>query len=75
MIEVGVAHAGHGGYDAPDAHKVYSIVVDFITPETDTSMWYFSGMARKFKPQDASSTVGSPPNTRAHHDRPREHPV
>jgi vanillate O-demethylase monooxygenase subunit len=57
MIEVGVAHAGHGGYDAPDAHKVYSIVVDFITPETDTSMWYFWGMARKFKPQDEALTA------------------
>jgi vanillate O-demethylase monooxygenase subunit len=56
MIEVGVAHAGHGGYDAPDAHKVYSIVVDFITPETDTTMWYFWGMARKFKPQDEALT-------------------
>jgi vanillate O-demethylase monooxygenase subunit len=57
MIEVGVAHAGHGGYDAPDSHKVYSIVVDFITPETDTSMWYFWGMARKFKPQDEALTA------------------
>ena len=25
-----------------------SIVVDFITPETDTSIWYFWGMARNF---------------------------
>ena len=40
MIEVGVAHAGHGGYEAPAAHKVASVVVDFITPETDTSIWY-----------------------------------
>ncbi len=56
MIEVGVAHAGHGGYDAPAEHKVYSVVVDFITPETDTSMWYFWGMARKFKPEDAALT-------------------
>ncbi len=56
MIEVGVAHAGHGGYDAPAEHKVYSVVVDFITPETDTSMWYFWGMARKFKPDDTELT-------------------
>ncbi len=56
MIEVGVAHAGHGGYDAPDSHKVYSVVVDFLTPETETSMWYFWGMARKFKPDDAELT-------------------
>jgi vanillate monooxygenase len=49
MIEVGVALAGHGGYEAPKDKKVYSIVVDFITPETETSMWYFWGMARNFR--------------------------
>lgn len=57
IIEVGVAHAGHGGYDAPVEHKVYSRVIDFITPETDTSMHYFWGMARKFKPEDAALTA------------------
>lgn len=56
MIEVGVAHAGNGGYEAPDESKVYSVVVDYLTPETDTSMWYFWGMARKFKPDDPSMT-------------------
>ena len=56
MIEVGVAHAGHGGYHAPDHLKVYSVVVDFLTPETETSMHYFWGMARKFQPQNASLT-------------------
>lgn len=56
MLEVGVAHAGKGGYDAPDESKVYSVVVDYLTPETETSMWYFWGMARKFKPDDASMT-------------------
>jgi vanillate monooxygenase len=57
LIEVGVAHAGHGGYDAPDQHKAASIVVDFITPETDTSIWYFWGMARNFAPQDEALTA------------------
>ncbi len=56
MIEVGVALAGHGGYAAPDTVKAASWVVDFITPETDTSMHYFWGMARKFKPADAGLT-------------------
>jgi vanillate O-demethylase monooxygenase subunit len=56
MIEVGVATAGMGGYHAPDAHKAHSVVVDFITPETDTSIHYFWGMARKFKPEDAALT-------------------
>ncbi|MDB5932612.1 MAG: Rieske (2Fe-2S) domain protein, partial [Polaromonas sp.] len=56
MIEVGVAHAGLGGYDAPANHKAYSVVVDFLTPETETSMWYFWGLARKFIPQDQALT-------------------
>jgi vanillate O-demethylase monooxygenase subunit len=56
MIEVGVALPGHGGYDAPNDKKAYSVVVDFITPETETSIHYFWGMARKFKPQDAELT-------------------
>jgi len=56
MIEVGVAHAGQGGYDAPAERKVSSIVVDFITPETDGSIWYFWGMARNFKVDDEALT-------------------
>ncbi|WP_373376120.1 Rieske 2Fe-2S domain-containing protein [Cupriavidus nantongensis] len=56
MIEVGVAHAGNGGYEAPADKKAASIVVDFITPETETSIWYFWGMARNFKPDDAELT-------------------
>jgi vanillate O-demethylase monooxygenase subunit len=57
MIEVGVAHAGKGGYHAEPQHKASSIVVDFITPETDTSIWYFWGMARNFKPHDEQLTA------------------
>jgi vanillate O-demethylase monooxygenase subunit len=57
MIEVGVALAGHGGYEAPKEKKVYSIVVDFITPETETSMWYFWGMARNFRAEDRALTA------------------
>lgn len=56
MIEVGVAHAGQGGYEADPKYKASSIVVDFITPETDTSIWYFWGMARNFNPGDAALT-------------------
>jgi vanillate O-demethylase monooxygenase subunit len=56
MIEVGVAYAGRGGYHAPDECKAHSVVVDFITPETDTSMWYFWGMARNYNPSDAKLT-------------------
>jgi vanillate monooxygenase len=57
MIEVGVAHAGHGGYHASDEHKVSSVVVDFITPESEHSIWYFWGMARQFNPSDKSLTA------------------
>jgi len=57
MIEVGVALAGHGGYDAPADKKVASIVVDFLTPETETSMWYFWGMARNFNVKDKNLTA------------------
>ena len=56
MIEVGVAPAGTGGYEAPNAGKASSIVVDFMTPETETSIWYFWGMARCFNPGDATLT-------------------
>jgi vanillate O-demethylase monooxygenase subunit len=56
MIEVGVALAGKGGYDAAIADKASSIVVDFITPETETSHWYFWGMARQFAIDDATLT-------------------
>ena len=57
LIEVGVAHAGKGGYNADPKHKASSIVVDFITPETETSHWYFWGMARNFKPEDQALTA------------------
>ena len=57
LIEVGVAHAGKGGCDADAQHKVSSIVVDFLTPETETSMWYFWGMARNFNPRDKALTA------------------
>ncbi len=57
MIEVGVAHVGHGGHEAPADKKVSSIVVDFISPETETSIWYFWGMARNFNIGDATLTA------------------
>jgi vanillate O-demethylase monooxygenase subunit len=57
MIEVGVAHAGQGGYHADAKHKAASWVVDFITPETDETIWYFWGMARNFKAGDAELTA------------------
>jgi vanillate monooxygenase len=57
MIEVGVALADQGGYHADPKVKASSIVVDFITPETETSIWYFWGMARNFNPKDKALTA------------------
>lgn len=56
MIDVGVAPTGKGGHEAKDEDKTNSVVVDFITPESENSMWYFWGMARRFKPQDNALT-------------------
>ena len=56
MINVGVALEGHGGFDAPSEFKASSVVVDFLTPETDRSHWYHWGMARQFKPRDTALT-------------------
>jgi vanillate O-demethylase monooxygenase subunit len=36
--------------------KASSIVVDFITPETEHSHWYFWGMARQFAVDDPAVT-------------------
>lgn len=57
MIDVGVALAGRGGFDAPLEAKTAATVVDFITPEADGSIWYFWGMARRFRPGDAELTA------------------
>lgn len=56
MIEVGVALEGRGGYDAAPGDRASSVVVDFITPETETSHWYFWGMARQFAVDDPDVT-------------------
>ena len=57
FIDVGVALAGHGGFDAPAEVKTSGIVVDLITPETETSIWYFWGLARNFRPEDKALTA------------------
>ena len=57
LIEVGVALAGRGGHEAPADVKTYAQVIDFITPESDTTIWYFWGMARHFKPKDDALTA------------------
>jgi vanillate O-demethylase monooxygenase subunit len=56
LIDVGVALQGQGGYHAPSDKKVLSVVVDYMTPETETTCWYFWGMARQFKPESVALT-------------------
>jgi vanillate O-demethylase monooxygenase subunit len=56
LIDVGVALEGRGGNDAPNEVKASGIVVDLLTPETEESMWYFWGLARRFNPGDAALT-------------------
>lgn len=57
LIDVGVAVAGKGGINADPKDRVRSVVVDFITPETERSHWYFWGMARNFQAHDPELTA------------------
>jgi vanillate O-demethylase monooxygenase subunit len=57
MIEVGVAHAGHGGYDARRRRRSRASSSTSSRPETDTSIWYFWGMARNFNVEDEALTA------------------
>ena len=56
LIDVGVAYEGEGGINAPKDKRVKCIVVDFMTPESEDTMWYFWGMARNFEPHDEELT-------------------
>ncbi len=56
MIDVGVALADHGGQNAPTEKRASAVVVDLITPETETTCHYFWGMARDFNVHDAALT-------------------
>jgi vanillate O-demethylase monooxygenase subunit len=55
-IDVGVAKAGTGAPDGDRSQGITGLVVDFITPETEHSCWYFWGMARDFQQDDAELT-------------------
>lgn len=57
MIDVGVAPAGAGATLAKHDQGVRGMVVDFMTPETETAMHYFWGMARSFDIEDAGFTA------------------
>ncbi len=57
MIDVGVALAGTGAPEGDRSHGVTGIVVDLMTPETETSTWYHWGMARDFEIHDQGLTL------------------
>jgi len=57
MIDVGVAPVGAGATLENHDQGVRGMVVDCMTPETETSMHYFWGMARSFDIDDAGFTA------------------
>jgi vanillate O-demethylase monooxygenase subunit len=56
MIDVGVAKAGTGAQQGDRSKGVTGMVVDLMTPETETSTWYQWGMARNFQTDDRGLT-------------------
>lgn len=52
-IEVGVAPVGSGAPEGDRSQGVEGVVVNFMSPESETSCWYYWGMARKFGVRDA----------------------
>jgi vanillate O-demethylase monooxygenase subunit len=57
MIDVGVAPVGTEATLAEHDQGVRGMVIDFMTPESETSMHYFWGMARSFDIEDAGFTA------------------
>ena len=57
MIDVGVAPVGAGATLERHDQGVRGMVIDFMTPESETSMHYFWGMARSFDIDDPGFTA------------------
>ncbi|WP_338446371.1 aromatic ring-hydroxylating dioxygenase subunit alpha [Pelagerythrobacter marensis] len=57
MIDVGVAPVGAGATLENHDQGVRGMVVDFMTPESETTHHYFWGMARNFDVDDAGFTA------------------
>lgn len=55
-IEVGVAPVGTGAPEGDRSQGVEGVVVNFMTPESETSCRYYWGMARSFGVGDAGLT-------------------
>lgn len=56
MIDVGVALAGTGAPQGDRSRGVTGMVVNLMTPATETSTWYHWGMARNFQIDDRGLT-------------------
>lgn len=57
MIDVGVALVGTGAPLGDRSKGITGIVVNVMTPETDTTTWYHWGMARDFHIDDRGLTT------------------
>lgn len=57
MIDVGVALTGTGAQQGNRSKGITGIVVNLMTPETETSTWYHWGMARNFQTSDRGLTL------------------
>ena len=57
IIDVGVAPIGAGATIEQHDQGVRGFVIDFATPESETTMHYFWGMARSFDIDDAGFTA------------------
>ena len=56
FIDVGVAITGTGAPQGDRSQGITGLVINLMTPETETTSWHFWGIARNFKIDDASVT-------------------
>ena len=56
FIDVGVALTGTGAPQGDRSQGITGLVINLMTPETETTSWHFWGMARNFKVDDTSVT-------------------
>jgi vanillate O-demethylase monooxygenase subunit len=57
VIDVGVAETGTGAPEGDRSKGINAMILNSITPATDTSCWYFWANARSFCLDDASLTA------------------
>jgi vanillate O-demethylase monooxygenase subunit len=57
LIDVGVAVTGTGAPQGDRAQGITGLVINLMTPETETSAFHFWGMARNFRIDDAALTA------------------